>query len=484
MSHHDLHVLRRAVALYTAAVRVALLPLLSLALLACTTPPAEPAGVVVPPDASAEVAGEHLDDIVALVDDLAAAGLLSFPPGRLSRSGLEAAGVLPPVVMAARPSGGIVVSARLADAARLQLALTAVLPDAGLRRRRLLGQVDAVVDGADQVMALVRAGNGLVLLVIKPADALAEAALIEGLATGAVVAPRRDPRGFTWRVVPSGPWRDVIDGDVEGTVERRDRSLVARTRVALSSSAAGRALGASLSAPTVPASCVVEDDALAVLHLPAVTGLVGMVDDDTLDALPGPLDAFDGRLTVALMPPLSGTPSRPDDLATLAGLAVIGRPRAGASPALQASIDDAVGGAAVERRVVGLREVQTVGPVTEPWRRLSVVVADDVFAAGLGAPVVVDRVAAGASCPPGRRLLTLHGPALVGLVERAAPELRLIRRLATWTRAADPLALLAGLDTLIVDAGSGGGGDGALDVEVALTLTRRQKRAVAGVGGG
>jgi hypothetical protein len=449
------------------------------AIVACEAPPPPaPRGVVVPPDAVWEVVGGDLGAVIGLVDAAAGAGLLPIPPGRLSQSGLEAAGVAPPLAIAGRRSGGALITAGLVDGVRLQAVLASVLPDAGLRRRRVLGQVDALIDETGATRALLRAGNGGVVVVLGPEDELAEAALAEALATGAVDAPRREAKGLQWRWRPGGPLAGVVDDVVEGDLQLRDRELVARGRAPLSETPAAVALASALSSSSSSMACVADDVAVLAVHLPAVAGLGDVVDGEEAAALagiPGGLDAFEGRLTIAVLPPPPGTAALPDDPATLASLAVIGRPRAGAAASLRASVDEAIAGGVVEERAVGARVVRSVGSATAPWRRLSVVVADDVFALGLGAGVIVDRVAAGGvTCPATGRLLQIRGPAVVGLLERAAPEVRVVRRLATWTGADDPVGILAGLERVGLDATPTADG-AAVDLLLALTFGRSGK---------
>lgn len=454
------------------------MPFLTLlaATLACGPPP-PPRGVVVVPDAVWEVVGGDLGAVVGLVDAVAGAGLLPIRPGRVSQSGLEAAGVAPPIAISGRRSGGTVITAGLVDGVRLQAVLASVLPDAGLRRRRVLGQVDALLDDAGETRALLRAGNGEIVVVLGPDDALAEAALAEAIATGAVAAPRREARGMRWRWRPGGPLAEVVEDAVEGELQLRGRELIARGRAPLLETPAAVALSSALASSPSSMACVADDLAVLAVHLPAVAGLVDVVDGEeaaALVGLPGGLDAFEGRLTIAVLPPPPGTAALSDDPATLASLAVIGRPRVGAAASLRASVDEAIAGGVVEARAVGARVVRSVGSAASPWRRLSVVVADDVFALGLGAGVIVDRVAAGgATCPSSGQLLQIRGPEAVSLLERAAPELRVVRRLATWT-GTDPVGLLAGLERVGLNATPTVDG-AAVDLHLALTFVRSGK---------
>jgi hypothetical protein len=458
--------------------RVLILTVMAAVVVACEAPPPVVRGVVVPPDAVWEIVGGDLGVVVGLIDAAAGAGLLPIPPGRLSQSGLEAAGIAPPLAIAGRDSGGTVLTAGLVDGVRLEKVLASVLPDAGFRRRRLLGQVDALVDLSGATQALVRAGNGTVVVVLSPEDALAEAALAEALATGAVEAPRREARGLAWRLLSVGPLTGVVDDAIEGEILLRGRELVARARAPLSDTPGALALTSALSSPPTPMACVADDLAVLTLHLPAVASLGDVVDGEeaaVIAGIPGGLDAFEGRLTVAVLPPPSGTASLPDDPATLASLAVIGRPRAGGAAELRVSVDQALTGGAIEERIVGGRVVRSVGMASAPWRRLSVLTADDIFALGIGAGVVVDRVAAGGvMCPPGGRLIEADGPGLVALIERAAPELRVVRRLAAWSGADDPVALLAAFERFSLDATPAASGR-AVDLQLAMTFARSGK---------
>jgi hypothetical protein len=62
----------------------------------------------------------------------------------------------------------------------------------------------------------------------------------------------------------------------------------------------------------------------------------------------------------------------------------------------------------------------------------------------------------------------------VGLLERAAPEVRVVRRLATWTGADDPVGILAGLERVGLDATPTADG-AAVDLLLALTFGRSGK---------
>ena len=464
---------------YTWPVLRVVIPLFMATFLACEPPPPAVRGVVVPPDAVWEVIGGDLGALVGLIDAAGGAGLLPIPPGRLSQSGLEAAGVVSPLAVAGRQSGGIVLTAGLVDSVRLETVLASVLPDAGFRRRRLLGQVDALEDSSGAVQALLRAGNGTLIVVLSPGDVLAEAALAEALGTGAVDAPRREANGLVWRLRAVGPLAGVVDDTMEGEIILRGRDVVARGKAPLQDTPQAMALTSALLSSSTPMACVADDLAVLALHLPAVAGLGNVVDGDdaaVLAGIPGGLDAFEGRLTVALLPAPPETVPQPDDPATLASLVVIGRPRAGGAAELRSSVDEALTGGVIEERVVGGRLVRGVGMASVPWRRVSVLAADDVFALGIGAGVVVvDRIAAGGViCPPAGRLVQAKGPGLVAIIERAAPELRVIRRLAAWSGSDDPVGLLAAFERFSLDATPASDGR-AVDLQLAMTFARTGK---------
>lgn len=447
-----------------------------LAGLACAGPPPAPApvGVVVPADAVADVAFASLDDAVAVHDALAGAGIIETKVGQLSRSGLEAAGVGAPAAVSSRGVGGVVVSAVLTDAVRFNAAVSLVLGDVGWRRRRVLGQVDALEDTDGATRALVRAGNGQVVIVINPDDVAAEAALVEALCGGGLEPLRRDPQVSTATVQPMGPLKGIIDGALTGVVTTAGATLSVSASGALSSSPAAQALSSSLRSAPSPQACVAEDGAIVVAHVPAVAAVKSAAQDLADDSIGAAVDAFDGRLTIAIRPPPNGTASDPDDLATLASLVVVGTPRGSTGAgALRASVNEALAGAPVASKVVGSRTVRTVSPPGRPWRQVAVVTDDDVFVFGLGDSAVVDRVAAGPVCGPNTRLVVADGAALAELVGRAKPELGVLRRLARLTGAEDPLGLLLGVQRAELEASAGQ--PGRLDLRLALTLGRRAR---------
>jgi hypothetical protein len=420
----------------------------------CEGQKAAPVGAVVPPDAAWELVSDDLDDLVGIVDLVGQARLMPFEPGRLSRSGLEAAGIAPPIAVAGRGRGGVVVTGALVDDTRLQAALAAATP-AGWRRRRLVGRVDAVVDEADRTRALVRGGDGLIVAVVDPVDDLAEAALVEALATGALLAPARTSVGTTWRARLGEPLTAVFADSLEGQVEVKGRELTISARAPLRQEPAAIAVATALGSSSTSVACVADDRAMLTLHLPAVPGLGEAVADvdDALSGLPGQLDAFDGRLTIALVPHAEGTPVSVDEPASFVSVAVIGRPRAGGADGLRASLDEAMNGRRPETRTVGGRTIRSLGSAAAPWRRLSAIADDDVFALAIGADVVIDRVAAGGVvCPPSARLVTLQGPPLSRFIRRVPAELRLEPRLRAWTGLEDPLEVIDAVDELTLEA--------------------------------
>lgn len=421
---------------------------------ACAPSTPQPNGVVVAPDAVWEVAADNLDDVVAIADIVSRARLSPLDAAAVSRSGLEAVGVAPPIAVVGRGRGGVIVTATLVDESLLQAGLMTATP-AGWSRRRLLGRVDAVVDEAEQTRALVRSGDGVLVAVLDPVDDLAEAAFIEALATGALVGPRRQPRGTTWRLRLAPPLTTVVGDLVEGEVVVKGRELLVRGVAPLRQSPQAIAVAAALRSASGTMSCVADDRAMLTMHLPAVPGVGAAVSDahDALSELPGQLDAFDGRLTVALIPVPEGTTAALAEPASMVSVAVIGRPRAGGAAELRRSFVEAIGGRTPETRIVGGRTIWSLGPAATPWRRVSATVDDDVFALGVGADVVVDRVAAGGVvCPPSSRLVHLQGPAFSSFLRRAPAELRLASRLAELTGLDAPLDVIDAVEQATLEA--------------------------------
>lgn len=434
-------------------------------LLSCSNAPATVlAGVPVPGDAVAELAFPGLDGFVDLVATLAAAGLIPVDHRRLSRSGLEAAGIAPPLAVVERPTGGTWLVAGLADVTRLQGALSLVLPDLGLRSRRLLGLVDALVDDAGDTRALVRGGNGVVIVVVGPTDALAEASLVEALATGALAGPRRDPKVIAWRLQPHGLAASMV-GVVEGELRQQGGALSLEARVPLVG--ASPLTAGAFGGGQAPSACMVEDGAVVVAHLPALAALVDAAGVD--DVVGDSADAFVGRLTVGLFATPDSVVADQNDLTTLGSLVVVGRPRPAGREGLGRSLTDAVAGLPVTTKTVGTHEVQHVSVPGRPWRDIDAVVADDVFALGVGAPIVIDRIAAGVPCQPSSRLLAVDGQGLLRLIERAKPEVQLVRRVASLTGADDPLSMVSALQRLTIDGEPAGDGS-AINLHVLITL--------------
>ncbi len=452
------------------ALRMTLLGCLLAVATSCAPPPA-PAGVPTVNDATVEVGFAQLDGFVDVIGRLSAAGMLGVDASRLSRSGLEAAGVEAPLVVALRPTGGTVLTARLVDATKLQAALALATGPAGLHLERRVGRVDALVDADANVVALVRGGDGVVVVVLHPVDVWAEAALAETLATGALAGPRRTPAAIDVQMMPPSTWSSAVRGPIVGVLRTDGDALVVEAQLKLLEG--GRPLWRALAAPAPSSACAVEEGAVFSVRLPPVPGL----DDELADVVGdvASFDAFDGRVVFGLHAPPAGTVVDRDDLASLASLAVAATPSIAGRAALQQTIAEAFGGAGVEREV-GNRTVTTVTNVKRPWRSLAVVADADVFALGIGAVLPVDRVAVGMSCPstPGR-LLSLHGPAAVRLIERADPSVALMRRVATAAGLTldDPLTIVASLLTLDVDATPVSGSE-AIDLRIRIQLANRK----------
>jgi hypothetical protein len=442
----------------------------SLIALSCAPPPL-PIGVPTVVDAALEVGFADLDGFVDVVGRLGSAGVVAVDAGRLSRSGLEAAGVSAPVVVAVRPGGGTVITAALVDAAKLQAALALASGPSGLHLERRLGSVDALVDAENNVVALVRGGDGIVVVVLHPADPWAEAGLAEALATGTLPGPRRTPAAIDVRAQPPPAWLSAVQGPILGALRKDGDAFIVDARVSLLPP--GRPVWRALSAAAPSSACAVEEGAVLSVRLPPVPGL-----DDELAGVVGDVanfDAFEGRVVFGVHAPAAGTVADRDDLASLGSLVVAATPSMAGRAALQQTLTEAFAGAGVVRQV-GSRAVTTVTNVKRPWRSLAVVADADVFALGIGSVVPVDRVAVGMTCPstPGR-LLSMNGPGVVALIERADPGVAVMRRLARATGVAidDPLTALAGLLTLDVDAIPVSGSE-AIDVRFRIQLGNRK----------
>jgi hypothetical protein len=62
----------------------------------------------------------------------------------------------------------------------------------------------------------------------------------------------------------------------------------------------------------------------------------------------------------------------------------------------------------------------------------------------------------------------VDGPGLLRLIERAKPEVQLVRRVASLTGAEDPLSIVAALERLTIDCEPAG--ERAVNLHVLLTL--------------
>ncbi|MDP2339738.1 MAG: hypothetical protein Q8O67_02170 [Deltaproteobacteria bacterium] len=438
-----------------------------LAVVACPTTTTA-VGVPVVPDAVVDVAFSELAAFADTVSRLSRAGVLPEELRVVSLSALEASGVGAPIDVALREGGDVVVVARLLDPIRWQAAIAQALPkDFHIERR--FKQVDAVVDDAGSVAALIRAGDGVVVVVGAPVDAWGAATLIEALGSATLGVERRTP---TQTEIASGrALRQQVGGleKLSGTLHVDGDDL--RLALEVHTSGALQQLASGLSSSSPPFSCLVEDGAALALRLPPLgaSALAGLVDDA------GHLDGFEGRVLIALHEAPSGTPVLADDKATWASIVVAGRPRAGGAAGLKATLAEAGGSPA--SRTVGARQVQDLRVPERPWRQVSAVVDDDVFALSVGAPLVVDRVAVGSACTdvPGR-LLLVDGPRLLRIAGRAAPELAMLRALGVESVTPGLLRVLGAVQRLEVTA-VGRGADATnseiVDVGVGLRLLRR-----------
>ena len=427
------------------------------------------AGPLVVDDALAEVAFADVDAFVALARRAAQTGLVAEQAGALSVRALDDAGVGAPLVVAVRRStNDVFVSARVANAAKLNAALAVAVPQAGFRLDRRLGSVDAVVDEQGLTRALLRVDDVDVVVAVSPTDELATAALLESMASGVGGRRRTLPASTELTLGTVGALRAAkgtiaVDGDdvvVDGVVVL-DHSL--------------DELVGGLRAATPSVACAVEDGAVIAARLPPLAGRVaGAADVDALGLDAG--DAFDGRVVVALHAPPAGTPVDLEDRATLASLVVAGRPRAGARAGLVSSLGV---DAPTAKRVVAGRTVYDIVATGRPWRSLSAVVDDDVFALGVGATAPVDRVAAGGTCPPSpARLLVVDGRALRALVGRASPRLALLAAAlgqADGTTLSWPWGAFLSVDRVEVDASPAaperaGRGDLVTDVKIRVRI--------------
>jgi hypothetical protein len=402
---------------------------------------------MVPPDAIAELVFPTVDGFVQLLGALGAAGLFPGEHRWLSRPALLAAGVTHPIVLVERSSGGSMVVGGLLNASLFRDAIQPELSRLGLRGRRVLGDVDALVDDAESTRALLRVGNGMIVIVVNPVDVVAEAALVEALAVGTINGVRRNPAEISWRLRPPAP-ASLMIGSADGVL--RQEGARVSLEGSLHSTAASLLSPSTLAGALAPSWCVAEAGAVLVAHLPSLTALASVAGVN--DLVGDSADSFDGRLTMALFAPSDGVEVEPTDVATLGALVVVGRPRPATIDGLRRSVEEAVSGLPMSSKTVGNHEVRSVSVRGRPWRNVSTVVADDLFALGVGAPVVVDRIAAGLTCPKSARLLSIDGPGLLKLIERARLDVQLLRKVAALTGADDPLALLAAVERLEVDA--------------------------------
>jgi hypothetical protein len=381
-------------------------------------PASRAASVPVVPDGLVEVGFNSVAGLVELVGHAARIGLLPEAARAVTVVGLEEAGIAAPLIVALRqPPGDVIVSARLRDRTRLVAALSVAVPSAGLRLERRFGVVDAVLDEAGAIRALLRIGDDAVLLAIEPTDAVATAALLDAVATG-VLGERR---------VVDGPIRFTV-GALPGIRRAHGTVTVAGSRVTLDGVVdvedflADVVRGLQSEAP--PFACAVEEGAVIAARLPPVVGTVaaggGVVDSLAVDAA----DAFTGRVVIALHPVPRGTPVAFDDRATLASLVVAAQPRVGGRAALEAALGST---ATMASRTVAGRAVRTMAAPGRPWRDVTAVVDDGRFALGIGVDTPVDRVAATSSCPPSpTRLLVINGAQLRAAVGRLRPDLGLL----------------------------------------------------------
>lgn len=386
------------------------------------TAPGPPHGVPMLPDVAAEATFAALGPFVDLTVRAARLGLLPPAAAAVSVTGLTEAGLGAPVVVALRPPlGEAVVSARVTDGARLAATLALAVPRTGLRFERRLGEVDALLDDAGVVRAVVRVGDDAVVFALEPADPLASAALLEAMATGTWPTRRVTSSTTGFRV---GARPDVPE--TIGTINLAGDVVTLAATAVVEGALADVARGLRSAAPSF--SCAAEEGAIVAARLPPVVGAVvndaGLGGTLARDAA----DSFDGRVLFALHPPVAGTPLLSADRATLGALVVAARPRPGSRAALEAAL-----GPVSPRpvRVVAGRGVRAVAVPGRPWRDVSAVVDDDVFALGIGADTAVDRVAAAATCPAAPdRLLVVDGQRLRAALARARPEGALLDMLA------------------------------------------------------
>ena len=440
--------------------------------LASCAPPPPPPAPRAPVDAVVVVEVPSLDEAAVLMKTAVQAGIAPAALSGVSAAGLAAAGLRGPVVVAARPAGGVVVAAGVADRARLELAIAAAAAERGLPKTPLVGDTVAVGD------TLVRAGDGAMFIIVGAVDALAEAALLEGLASGAVPTLPSLVDGPGVRVLVPAPRapESGLAGAVRSALGALRGGLAVEGRtvtLTLSSTTASAEVRAALAAPAAPGACALDDGAAVVVHVPPLTAPAALtaLSPDAADVA-GQLDAFGSRLAIAVRPQPSTVAVKDGDLASIAALAIAGVPRPGARADLIASLEGAIGPtgvAAMQTKTVGERPVRHLPMPNRPWRDLSVIAEDDLFALGIGAAVPIDRLAVAAPCPPSTStaLIRLDGPKTAALIERGRPDLAALRRAAALVGADDPLALLLAVERASIDASAAATG---LSLTTTVTL--------------
>jgi hypothetical protein len=419
-------------------------------------PPAGP-GLPVVPDAVVDVAFADLDSFGRLLRLASQATVLPAPLAQLGGPELADAGLAAPVVvMLRRDRGDVIIASAVGDAARLRAALTLIGSNTGLRVQRRVGAVDAVVDDAGDVAALVRVGEREAFAWWAPEDPWAAAALLEALASGSVATRRVAPLEGVKVTVSALPG---VRG-ASGSLVVADDEVAAELAVEVDEEAAGVLRG--LDAPAPDLACAVEEGAALAVRVPPIVdvpgGTRGIDSDDGDDAdsllargLAAVPDAFAGRVVVALHPAAADVVADLGDRLTWGAVAVAGRPRAGRRAELEAALPPAT-----SMRAVAGRSVRTTrAPGDRTWHDVVAVADDDVFAVGVGVGDPIDRVAAGVRCPDGgRRVLTWDGARGRAMLRRLAP---VIERATGGVRSLEdllpaPAVALLALDRLEVDS--------------------------------
>jgi hypothetical protein len=435
--------------------------------------PTRPAGAIVAPDAVAELVFASLADVIDAGERASRLGFVPAVGAALSARELEVAGLGGPVALSVRRSThDVLLAARVVDAERLRIALPRLLKSQGLRLERRVGTVDAVIDGEGTCRALVRIDAADLLLAPAPEDCLASAALWESVGTGLVPSPRRGSTST-----------ELFVHDVPGartasaTVAVVGDDVIVAGNVVVDDSLADVVRGLNSTPPDF--ACAIEEQAILAARLPPLAGAI--VGDSNLGV--GTLghdaaDAFDGRIVVAVYAPPAGTPVLSDDRATLGSLLVGGRPRSGGRPALEAALG--VGTDTVRRAVAGRMLVER-GPADRPWRKVTAVVDDDVFALGIGVVDAIERVAATSTCPSSpNRLLVVDGRRLRAAFARVEPGLALLGLAASLSGAEAfslPWAGLLAVDRWEVDARFEGDAPEGVTARVTVRLRLPPHRA-------